>query len=99
MSICYEWPLTSHGQHGVASSPGVTFADSGDFSYATSFPAPILMSAAFDDAMIKEVATVISTEARAFNNAGRAGLDYFTPNINRQSPLVRISFSTDRTSP
>jgi beta-D-xylosidase 4 len=57
------------------------------------------MSAAFDDAMIKEVATVISTEARAFNNAGRAGLDYFTPNINRQSPLVRISFSTDRTSP
>ncbi|KAJ7089098.1 beta-xylosidase [Mycena epipterygia] len=76
----YDW--WSEALHGIASSPGVTFADSGDFSYATSFPAPILMSAAFDDAMIKEVATVISTEARAFNNVGRAGLDYFTPNIN-----------------
>ncbi|KAJ7858370.1 beta-xylosidase [Mycena olivaceomarginata] len=76
----YDW--WSEALHGVASSPGITFADSGDFSYATSFPSPILMSAAFDDAMIKEVATVISTEARAFNNAGRAGLDYFTPNIN-----------------
>ena len=40
------------------------------------------MSAAFDDELINEVATVISTEARAFNNGGRAGLDYFTPNIN-----------------
>ena len=28
------------------------------------------------------MATTISTEARAFSNAGRAGLDYWTPNIN-----------------
>jgi beta-D-xylosidase 4 len=28
------------------------------------------------------VASVISTEARAFNNFGRAGLNFFTPNIN-----------------
>ncbi|KAJ7729691.1 glycoside hydrolase family 3 protein [Mycena maculata] len=76
----YNW--WSEGLHGVASSPGVSFAVSGNFSHATSFPEPILMSAAFDDEMIKAVATVISTEARAFNNAGRAGLDYFTPNIN-----------------
>ncbi|KAJ7614642.1 glycoside hydrolase family 3 protein [Mycena polygramma] len=76
----YNW--WSEALHGVASSPGVTFAPSGDFSFATSFPEPILMSAAFDDEMIKAIATVISTEARAFNNAGRAGLDYFTPNIN-----------------
>ncbi|KAJ7075849.1 glycoside hydrolase family 3 protein [Mycena belliarum] len=76
----YNW--WSEALHGVASSPGVTFASSGDFRFATSFPGPILMSAAFDDAMIKAVASVISTEARAFNNAGRAGLDYFTPNIN-----------------
>lgn len=40
------------------------------------------MSAAFDDPLIKEVATIISTEARAFNNFGRAGIDFFTPNIN-----------------
>jgi beta-D-xylosidase 4 len=40
------------------------------------------MGAAFDDALIKDVATVISTEARAFSNDGRAGLDFWTPNIN-----------------
>ncbi|KAJ7043883.1 beta-xylosidase [Mycena alexandri] len=76
----YNW--WSEALHGVAESPGVSFAPSGDFSFATSFPGPILMGAAFDDEMIKAVATVISTEARAFNNVGRAGLDYFTPNIN-----------------
>ncbi|KAJ7810708.1 glycoside hydrolase family 3 protein [Mycena olivaceomarginata] len=68
--------------HGVASSPGIVFAASGDFSFATSFPAPLHMSAAFDDPAIKAVGAVISTEGRAFNNAERAGLDYFTPNIN-----------------
>lgn len=40
------------------------------------------MGAAFDDALINSVATVVSTEARAFNNANRSGLDYWTPNIN-----------------
>ncbi|KAI0414896.1 glycoside hydrolase family 3 protein [Xylaria grammica] len=40
------------------------------------------MSAAFDDELIYEVADTVSTEARAFSNAGRAGLDYWTPNIN-----------------
>ncbi|KAI1825552.1 putative xylan 1,4-beta-Xylosidase [Xylaria intraflava] len=68
--------------HGVASSPGTTFADDGDFSYATSFPQPILMGAAFDNDLIHSIATIISTEARAFNNANRTGLDFWTPNIN-----------------
>ncbi|KAI0778756.1 glycoside hydrolase family 3 protein [Trametes elegans] len=76
----YNW--WSEALHGVASSPGVTFAPSGPFSYATSFPQPILMGAAFDDALIQEIATIVSTEGRAFNNAGRAGIDYWTPNIN-----------------
>lgn len=40
------------------------------------------MTAAFDDQLINDVATVISTEARAFNNFGDAGLSFFTPNIN-----------------
>lgn len=40
------------------------------------------MGAAFDDALIHAVATVVSTEARAFNNANRSGLDFWTPNIN-----------------
>lgn len=52
------------------------------FRVATSFANPILMSAAFDDDMIFNVARTVSTEARAFSNAGRAGLDFWTPNIN-----------------
>ena len=40
------------------------------------------MGAAFDDQLIEDVATVIATEARAFNNANRTGLDFWTPNIN-----------------
>ena len=40
------------------------------------------MGAAFDDELITDVATVISTEARAFNNANQTGLDFWTPNIN-----------------
>lgn len=70
-------------QHGVALSPGTNFSTPGQpFSSATSFPQPIIISAAFDDELVNAIATVISTEARAFNNAGRAGLDFFTPNIN-----------------
>ncbi|KAI1336942.1 glycoside hydrolase family 3 protein [Xylariaceae sp. FL0016] len=76
----YEW--WQEALHGVASSPGVNFNETGDFSYASSFPQPILMGAAFDDALIEAVATVVSTEARAFNNFNRSGLDYWTPNIN-----------------
>jgi beta-D-xylosidase 4 len=45
------------------------------------------MGAAFDDQLITDVATVISIEARAFNNANRAGLDYWTPNIVRRRPI------------
>ncbi|KAJ4474761.1 glycoside hydrolase family 3 protein [Lentinula lateritia] len=77
----YAW--WSEALHGVASSPGVTFSPPGNnFSFATSFPAPILTSAAFDDQLVNDIATIISTEARAFNNFGDAGLSFFTPNIN-----------------
>ncbi|KAJ4386014.1 hypothetical protein N0V93_008905 [Gnomoniopsis smithogilvyi] len=78
----YQW--WSEGLHGVASSPGVTFNpdNSSEFWAATSFPQPITLGAAFDDDLITNVATVVSTEARAFSNAGRAGLDFWTPNIN-----------------
>ncbi|KUJ14582.1 glycoside hydrolase family 3 protein [Mollisia scopiformis] len=76
----YEW--WSEALHGLGYSPGVNFSLRGDYSYATSFPNPITMSAAFDDDMIESVATIISTEARAFSNAGRAGLDFWTPNVN-----------------
>ncbi|KAK8132637.1 hypothetical protein PG999_000810 [Apiospora kogelbergensis] len=76
----YEW--WQEALHGVAGSPGVSFAASGNFSYATSFPQPITMGAAFDLPLIRSVADVISTEARAFSNVGRTGLNFWTPNIN-----------------
>ena len=87
----YQW--WQEALHGVASSPGVNFSDLGDYSYATSFPQPILMGASFDDALITEVATVVSTEARAFNNANRTGLDFWTPNINRELHLKHGLYS------
>ncbi|KAF2230646.1 glycoside hydrolase family 3 protein [Viridothelium virens] len=78
----YEW--WSEALHGVAESPGVSFnsPNGSDFSYATSFPMPILMSAAFDDPLINAVASVVGKEARAFANNGHAGFDFWTPNIN-----------------
>ncbi|KAL1633914.1 hypothetical protein SLS58_010858 [Diplodia intermedia] len=77
----YQW--WNEALHGVAFTlPGKPMTDSGNFSYATSFPQPILMGAAFDDELIYDVASVISTEARAFSNGGHSGLDYWTPNIN-----------------
>ena len=57
---------------------------------ATVFPQAIGMAATFDDALIKQVATVISDEARAKyniavknNNRGQyLGLTFWSPNIN-----------------
>ena len=80
----YQW--WSEALHGVAYSPGVSFADSGDFSCATSFPEPIGLGATFDRILIRQLATVTSDEARAFSNAGRAGLDFWTPNISTRTP-------------
>ncbi|OJJ42779.1 hypothetical protein ASPZODRAFT_2119063 [Penicilliopsis zonata CBS 506.65] len=78
----YEW--WSEALHGVAGSPGVGFrgVNGSAFSYATSFPMPILMAAAFDNPLISRVAAVIGREARAFANQGFAGFDFWTPNIN-----------------
>ena len=77
--------MTDAEQHGVANSPGVDFAPDGEYSYATSFPQPIVIGAAFNDDLVNRIATVVSTEARAFNNVNRSGLDYWTPNINEVS--------------
>ncbi|KAL2825846.1 Exo-1,4-beta-xylosidase bxlB [Aspergillus cavernicola] len=76
----YNW--WNEALHGVAAKHGVTFEDEGEFSYATSFPAPIVLGATFNDELVREVANIISTEARAFSNSDNAGLDYWTPNIN-----------------
>ena len=74
----FQW--WSEALHGVAYSPGVNFG--GDLPAATSFPMPINLGAAFNMSLVRRLAGVISTEARAFNNEGRAGLVFFTPNIN-----------------
>lgn len=50
------------------------------------------MGAAFDDDLITEVAKVISTEARAFNNANRTGLDFWTP-VSVQSRALGLAFA------
>ena len=75
-----EFQWWSEALHGIARSPGVNFG--GDLPAATSFPEPINLAATFNMSLVYRMATVISTEARAFNNEGRAGLVFFTPNIN-----------------
>lgn len=78
----YAWQ--NEALHGLAGSVGVQFQSplGASYSAATSFPMPITLGAAFDDSLVQDVATIISTEARAFSNAGFAGLDFWTPNIN-----------------
>jgi beta-glucosidase len=73
----YNW--WSEALHGVAR-----------MGRATVFPMPIAMAATFDSALIREVASAISDEARAkFNAALRignvtqyGGLSFWSPNIN-----------------
>ena len=73
-----EYTWWSEALHGVAGSPGVSFGARGQpYGYATSFPQPILMSAAFDDDLIGKVANIIGNEARAFANGGRASVDFW----------------------
>src|SRR4051812_20446679 len=76
----YQW--WNEALHGVAHNRGITWAQSGSFSAATQFPQAITTSAAFDDTLIHQIGASIGTEARAFANAGRAHLDFWTPNIN-----------------
>lgn len=65
------------------------FAKTGDqYEWATSFPMPILSMASMNRTLINQIGTLISTQARAFSNAGRYGLDSYAPNINAfRSPL------------
>lgn len=65
--------------HGVSHG---SFADNGTFSWATSFPQPILSMASMNRTLINQIGSIISTQGRAFSNAGRYGLDSYAPNIN-----------------
>ncbi|RYO66335.1 putative exo-1,4-beta-xylosidase [Alternaria tenuissima] len=74
----YNW--WGEALHGVAGAPGINFTK--PFTNATSFPMPLLMSAAFDDDLVHQVANIIGNEARAFGNGGVAPVDFWTPDIN-----------------
>ena len=65
----------------MASSPGTNFS-SEPIRSATQFPAPITIAASFSRRLFREVATAVSTEARAMSNQRQSGLSFFTPNIN-----------------
>jgi beta-D-xylosidase 4 len=72
----------NEGLHGLAYAIGTYFTGEGEFSHATSFPLPISIAAAFDDALVHDVADAISTETRAYGNSGHSGLNLWTPNVN-----------------
>ncbi|GLA25712.1 hypothetical protein AnigIFM63326_002480 [Aspergillus niger] len=73
------YQVWSEALHGLDRA---NFSDSGAYNWATSFPQPILTTAALNRTLIHQIASIISTQGRAFNNAGRYGLDVYAPNIN-----------------
>ncbi|KAK4159859.1 glycoside hydrolase [Cladorrhinum sp. PSN259] len=74
----YQW--WNEALHGVAHNRGNTWG--GQFNAATQFPQAITTAATFNDPLIERIGVIISTEARAFANAGRSHLDFWTPNVN-----------------
>ena len=80
-----NYQVWSEALHGLDRA---NFAETGDYGWATSFPMPILSMASMNRTLINQIGDLISTQARAFNNAGRYGLDSYAPNINAfRSPL------------
>ncbi|XVE82353.1 hypothetical protein DITRI_Ditri15bG0141800 [Diplodiscus trichospermus] len=79
----YMW--WSEALHGVADvgpeGGGVSFFDV-VVPGATSFPNVILTAASFNQTLWKTIGKVVSTEGRAMYNLGRAGLTFWSPNIN-----------------
>ncbi|KAF8031089.1 hypothetical protein BT93_D0317 [Corymbia citriodora subsp. variegata] len=75
----YEW--WSEALHGVSKVGPGTFFDE-VVPGATSFPTVILLAAAFNESLWKTIGEAVSTEARAMHNLGRAGLTFWSPNIN-----------------
>ncbi|PYI00301.1 beta-xylosidase 3 [Aspergillus sclerotiicarbonarius CBS 121057] len=73
------YQVWSEALHGLDRA---NFTEAGAYEWATSFPQPILTTAALNRTLIHQIASIISTQGRAFNNAGRYGLDVYAPNIN-----------------
>ena len=74
-----KYQVWSESLHGVYRA---NWASEGDYSWATSFPQPILTMAALNRTLIHQIGDILSTQARAFSNVGRYGLDTYAPNIN-----------------
>jgi beta-glucosidase-like glycosyl hydrolase len=75
----YEW--WSEALHGVSNiGPGTKFG--GAFPSATSFPQVITTAASFNASLWQAIGQVVSDEARAMYNGGKAGLTYWSPNVN-----------------
>lgn len=64
----------------MANSPGVHFK--GNTPFATSFPQVIATASSFNATLMHEIGLAVSTEGRAMNNQGHAGLTYWAPNLN-----------------
>jgi beta-D-xylosidase 4 len=80
-----SYQVWNEGLHGLDHA---NFSTSGEWSWATSFPSPILSTASLNRTLINQIGSIISTQARAFNNDRRYGLGAFAPNINGfRSPL------------
>ena len=76
----------SEALHGLAHSPGVHFH--GKTTFATMFPSPCTSGTSLNSTLWHLTAQAIATDARAFNNAGNAGLTYWSPDVNPFRELV-----------
>ncbi|OKL55982.1 putative exo-1,4-beta-xylosidase xlnD [Talaromyces atroroseus] len=74
------YQVWSEALHGLDRANVATSGDK--WTWATSFPMPILSTAALNRTLINQIASIIATQARAFSNVGRYGLDGYAPNIN-----------------
>ncbi|PKI44097.1 hypothetical protein CRG98_035509 [Punica granatum] len=75
----YEW--WSEALHGVSNvGSGTRFE--GDFPAATSFPQVITTAASFNASLWEAIGQAVSDEARAMYNGGKAGLTFWSPNVN-----------------
>ena len=77
----YDW--VNDALHGLTCCHNFQYLN-GDvaFNSSTSFPSPINFGATFDDDLAFALGQWTGVEARAFTNAGRGGVDLWSPNIN-----------------
>lgn len=80
LNAVHDMSIIPRTLQGVGYSPGVNFG--GNVPGATSFPQVCTSGMTFNRTLWHGIGSTVSTEARAMNNVGRAGLTFWTPNIN-----------------